>query len=345
MELNQSTYKLNETLFLQKNVNLRDEIRSDIQMMFENCKKRMDRFYMVEEALIFNLALEGNTTFYDVIFGLMLKPYDFKVKSLEILRSMDFSDFIKEGTTLDSKMYDHYTDVLTKEIYYRKYTGTRPLDVVETISAFEDYLFYNGIYRIANANAALYAAGYESYDSGYYIAEPLLYFGRSILKNTAERQIENFNQYEDIKKKQEQLIESFGRPVRPFNNYPKAMTNFYNVFSALDIIEIGRRDFLSRLTEIHHNETSQKIELDLSEQKLTTKEIGYFFNRAREIHCDLIYKEDFRIWLQKNFVIKKRDGDYFKLEDDRATADLISKYSIVDKDDKKLARIEKLMTD
>lgn len=339
MELTKSIYKQDLERFLFENSTLSLSVQKKVSLAFTRCKKRLDKYYITVEPLLFEKASEGPKNFYFVLDHLFFFPFNCKVKYLDILQNMDFKNFISPGISLNSEFLD-FSLMIMKELHLRMVTNSNALDVDSFIRNFEDYLYHHAIYHRANSTALLL---YPSMKLDLYPDEPLLGFGHTFLKNISEYHISNHEEYRANEDKLNVLISSFGKDFKPFNNFPRAINILYSALSQLNLVELSKKHFLEQLADLHSEEKSEKIELDLAPQNLTRKQIGLLFFRLREIHCSNYDKTVFREWLQSTFTIKKRNGDFLKLEINQTAADLLSSYTMNESDEKKLAIIQHLI--
>ncbi|EAS19390.1 hypothetical protein BBFL7_00857 [Flavobacteria bacterium BBFL7] len=329
MNINALEYKTAENKFLNANNELRIRLINEIKVIFKVCKNKVDSYSLVEESNCVNQMKEDFSGFYYVIASLSFKPYDCYVKSLEILQKTDFPNLLKSVVSIDSNEFDEYALIMLQEIFRRKLYDNIELNFENALIDLENYLFNKGVYEISNANAILLVEAWKLKSHNLYIETPLLCLGHVLMKDLAEQRIKNPIDSEEVEARQKAVLSLLAKGCKPFDNFPEAINVLYNSLITLKTISLTRDEFLQRIVDNYYKDDIDKISLDLRNERLSTKQIGFLFFNLRERFCQTFEKHYFRIWFQKCFIVIKKNGEFLKIEHNQTASDLLAQHSII----------------
>lgn len=329
MDINALDYKTAENKFLNANNELRIQLLNEIKVIFKVCKTKVDSHILIEDTNCLNQIKEDFSDFYYVIASMSFLPYDCYVKSLEILQKTDFPNLLKTVVSMDSNEFDEYALIILKEFFRRKIYDNVYLNIENALIDLENYLFNKGVYEISNENAILLVEAWKLKSHNLYIETPLLCLGHVLMKDLAEQRIKNPINSEEVEARQKTILSLLSKGCKPFDNFPEAINLLYNSLMTLKTISLTRDEFLQRIVDNYYKDDIEKISLDLRNERLSTKQIGFLFFNLRERFCQTFEKHYFRIWFQKCFIVIKKNGEFLKIENNQTASDLLAQHSII----------------
>lgn len=327
MEL-KKIYSEGEEAFLQQNSEFHEQIVIMIKRSFINASRRLNEYEMIEESNVYEKVKDATSNFYEILHAITFKPFDSHLQALDIWRRMDFKNLITISVSLNNHNYNRYATQILKELFIRKTSSQTVLDLNKTLSDFEDFLFYDAIYRKATSFSWLLVENWKLKEYNIYPEEPLLCIGHVLLKDITQQHLTSQTEITNKLEVFKQLYVASFNGRAPFDNFPVGSRVTYDAFIMLDLFELSRDEFTTRLSELFvEQSTVERITLDLSAQNIATNAFGSILFLLRKHYCSNYSHSDFREWVQKNFVIIKKNGEAFQMDDNSSLNDIIARHS------------------